>query len=92
MDKMDKIAKCKVDFDGFDWRNIYTVISPTGKSIRFSPNGYWNILSSGLLKKFQEIDSDWKIGKHYVGLGEKRFNVVEFTYSELEEMLKLPQV
>ena len=42
--------KCKVSFDGYDWRNIFVVQSPTGKRIYLECNGKWDDMSSELLE------------------------------------------
>ena len=50
-----KTATCKVSFQGFSWRNILTVISPTGTTIALHCNGRWKKFSPELEKLTDEL-------------------------------------
>ena len=41
-------ATVKVSFDGYDYRNVITVTSPTGRTVRVRCNGRWNEMSAEL--------------------------------------------
>lgn len=40
---------CKISFQGYDWRNEFTVTSPTGKTVMLRCNGKWDRMSPELL-------------------------------------------
>lgn len=54
-----KSAKCEVSFQGYDYRNVLTVISPTGKSVKLDCSGKWDCMGtelSGLVNELMGAD------------------------------------
>lgn len=77
-----KTAICKVKFDGYDWRNKFEVISPTGKRIFFeisfgknTPD--WTELKEMNLELYEKLSEC----RYY-----SNYNDVEFTYEEMRLM------
>ena len=57
----NKTAKVRVSFQGYDWRNEFTVVSPTGRRVRLQCNGKWADMSAALLalvNKYQHCDAN----------------------------------
>ena len=53
-------AACKVSFQGYAWRNEFTVVSPTGRRVTLRCNGKWARMSAALLalvNKYQHTDA-----------------------------------
>ena len=51
----DKSFKCRVKFEGYDWKNILSIKSPTGNQINICCNGKWERMSPefrGLATKY----------------------------------------
>ena len=40
-----KTYKVRVSYTGWDWRDIYTMKSPSGRSLQVIPNGHWQQFS-----------------------------------------------
>lgn len=66
-----RTARCKVGFQGYDWRNTFAVQSPTGRTLTLHCNGKWSSMSPELLElvdRFKNATADdlaWSTGpKH----------------------------
>jgi hypothetical protein len=60
MEVVMKTAQVRVSFDGADWRNLFTMQSPTGRSVTLDCNGKWDKMSGELLSlinKYQFADA-----------------------------------
>ena len=55
-----KNAQLRVDFDGFDWKNVITFTSPTGNTITFTTNGLSGKISEDLKLIIQKAHKTWK--------------------------------
>jgi hypothetical protein len=56
---MTKTYNCRVRFEGYDWNNIFSVNSPTGRGAVVHCNGQWDKMSPALLaliNKYQYAD------------------------------------
>ena len=59
--------KCKITFDGYDWRNLITVTSPSGRTI--SLTAYWGEKVSEETKEFfSELNWAWQEAKYGIGV------------------------
>ena len=55
-----KTAQVRVSFDGADWRNLFTMQSPTGRVVTLHCNGKWSKMSKELrrlVNKYQFADA-----------------------------------
>lgn len=82
-----KTAEVHVSFDGSDWRNRFTMRSPTGRVVTLYCNGKWSKMSRELrrlVNKYQfadAADTPW---------GTARKETV--TYDVMAEILRLSKV
>jgi len=79
-----KTAICKVDFDGWDWRSKFAIISPTGKRIGFEFNVRGQVTVGWFADNYPELCK--KLFSHSHQLG---FHDIEFTYAEMKVLLDL---
>jgi len=82
-----KTAEVTVSFQGYDWQNVFTMRSPTGREVSLRCNGKWNEMSEelrALINKYQfatSNDTPW---------GTSRQETV--THDILAEVLRLSRV
>ncbi len=78
---------CSVAFEGYDWNNIFSVKSPTGRCVQVHCNGRWDKMSPALLaliNKYQYADGTaFMWGKSYPE---------SITVELMREILKLSKV
>lgn len=83
----NKIARCKIRFDGFDWANVLHVTSPTGTTVILRCNGKWNDMSDELLSLVNSFQyapvNDYEWGT---------FVERDLTYALMQEILDLSKV
>lgn len=85
--KLNNLINCKITFDGYDWRNLITITSPTGKTI--SLRAYWGPTISEETKEFfTELNNAWVVAKY--GIGTQRLQK-EISKNIMKECLLLSQ-
>lgn len=80
-----KTAICKITFDGWDWRNLITVTSPTGKTINMRADWHKTI-SEEVRECFTRWNDYWSTAKF--GQGKQHFEE-ELSYEIMRELLRV---
>jgi len=83
---MEKKATCQVSFDGWDWKNVFTVKSPTGKTAKIHCNGKWSSMGQELKDLIHKYEYTRKGGPNYKW---GKFYEEELTYSMMKEIKTL---
>ncbi len=85
--KQNDLVNCKITFDGYDWRNLVTITSPSGKTI--SLTAYWGEKVSEETKDFfTELNNAWIDAKY--GRGTQKIEK-EISKNIMNECLLLSQ-
>ena len=93
-EKEEKTAECQIQFEGWDWKNVVTVKSTTGKVISFSTNGNWHLMPEEFKKKMRDISLSWERGNlpDFIEQDRRGKKIVKvFTYTEMKLMLQFSQ-
>lgn len=78
---------CKVEFDGYDWRNEISVQSPkTGRTIHLTSNGNWQRVSEEVVKFFRFLNDAYVKAKFGIGRQKTTYSLSK---NALEELLSL---
>ena len=67
-----KFVNCSVSFDGYDWRNLVTIKSPTGRSISLTAN-WKDSISKELRNLFTFLNDAWQEARFGTGVQKTDF-------------------